>query len=105
MWHPRRAKARTVARPTPADAPVTTTTRFTPSPSAGVPEVPEVLEVPKVPVPQALWLDFAVVHAQPGQRERAERQAEIAQSDVEVRRDHQQVDDDPAQPGADDEAA
>src|SRR5262245_64803728 len=37
--------------------------------------------------------------------ERAHREAQIAQRDVEVRRDAQQVDDDPAEPQPDDRGA
>src|SRR5207249_6215928 len=83
---PCRATARTVARPTPADAPVTTTT---------------IRLLSRDPVRVALTSQVRVIDAQARERERAECEAEIAQSDVEMRRYGEQVHDDAAQPQPD----
>src|SRR4030095_1669220 len=93
MSAPREAKARTVARPTPADAPVTTTTDR------------RDLEDKLTTNVSLRELLCAVFRAQPRQGERPQRQSEIAQRDVEVSGDRQQVEDDAAQPEADHPAA
>jgi hypothetical protein len=51
-----------------------------------------------------LWSGI-VKHGQPSESKRSEQEPEIAQSDIEERTSHDQVEDDPREPGRDDVGA